>query len=189
MASFLPEQTARRVAELHLRGSAGPLQTHILWPRSGPATPPVAVLCPGGGPAGEDLGHALCGAGLLLVTVPSAKSAADVAGVVEWVGDHGVELGADPGRLLVAGAGRGAEMAAAVAIHVRDQGWPPISLQVLVEPEFARFPADDLARIAPAVIVGEGGGRYVERLRGSGVHVAELRAMAALVPLLRSTLR
>jgi alpha/beta hydrolase fold len=189
VASFLPEQTARRVAELHLRGSAGRLPTHIVWPRSGVETPPVAVLCPGGGSIGDSLEHALCAAGLLLVRVRSARSAADVSIVVEWVADHGVELGADPCRLLVAGAGRGAPMAAALAVHVRDQGWPPISLQVLVDPASARFPAEDLAQVAPAVIVGQGGKRYRERLRGRGVPVEELRALPDLVPSLRRTLR
>jgi len=52
--------------------------------------------------------------------------------VLEWVADHGEELGGDPQRLLVAGAGPGAELAAALVIHARDHGWPPIEGQVLL---------------------------------------------------------
>ena len=128
VTSFLPERAARRVAELHLRGPSGAVPAHILWPSPAESAPPIAVLCPGG----RAIEHELCAAGLLVVNAYEATTVDALATVLEWVADHGVELGADPTRLIVAGAGTGADLAAAVARHARELGWPPIVHEVLV---------------------------------------------------------
>jgi len=128
VTSFLPERTA----ELHLRGTSGPLPARISWPARSPAGPPLVVLCPGGGTAVDTLESKLCAAGMLVVYARSATTLERAATVLEWVADHGEELGGDPQRLLVAGAGPGAELAAALVIHARDRGWPPIEGQVLL---------------------------------------------------------
>src|SRR6266516_448610 len=131
VTSSLPERLAQRTAELHLRGTAGPLPVRVAWP-SEPGTPAVAVLFPGGGPAGEALGRKLCRAGLLVVWARNARTLDEAANVLEWVADHGVELGADPSRLIVAGAESGASLAARLARHAEERGWPPITGQVLI---------------------------------------------------------
>jgi acetyl esterase len=51
-----------------------------------------------------------------------------------WAHDHASELGADPGRLVVAGDSAGGNLAAVVAQMARDLGAPPIEFQVLVYP-------------------------------------------------------
>jgi acetyl esterase len=51
-----------------------------------------------------------------------------------WVHDHAAELGADPGRLIVAGDSAGGNLAAVVALMARERSTPPITGQVLVYP-------------------------------------------------------
>jgi len=50
------------------------------------------------------------------------------------VANHADAFGVDPGRIAVAGDSAGGNLAAAVAMKARDQGGPPIRLQVLVYP-------------------------------------------------------
>jgi hypothetical protein len=186
MTSTSPEQGVRRVAELQLRGSAGPLAARVSWPVRSPSAAPPALLVfhPGGrhSAADDPLSRGLCAhAGLVVLWPLRPLKLDDAAIAVEWAADHAAELGADPGRLLVGGRGAGAGLAAAVALRARDEQWPALSRQVLVLPELAS--ADDLtpgarlAGVAPATIVTDGGaGRaYATRLRRSGVAVEELR--------------
>jgi len=58
----------------------------------------------------------------------------DCLAVVEWLADHGPELGVDGARLAVAGDSSGANLAAAVAAAARDAGHPHISVQCLMYP-------------------------------------------------------
>jgi acetyl esterase len=51
-----------------------------------------------------------------------------------WVHEHAAELGADPGRLVVAGDSAGGNLAAAVALVARERGGPPITFQILIYP-------------------------------------------------------
>jgi acetyl esterase len=51
-----------------------------------------------------------------------------------WVHANAAELGIDPGRLAVAGDSAGGNLAAAVSLRARDEGGPPIAMQVLVYP-------------------------------------------------------
>jgi hypothetical protein len=186
MTSSSPEQAVRRVAELQLRGSAGPLPARVSWP----------VLSPGGGPpamlvfhpadaGGEDvdaLCRALCAqAGLVVLWTVRPAALGDAATALEWAADHAAELDADPGRLLVGGQGAGASLAAAAALRARDERWPALARQVLVLPPFAHDDgaagAAGLAGVAPATIVTDGGAasEYARRLRRAGVAVDELR--------------
>ncbi len=112
-------------------------------------------------------------AGALVVLALAAGSVADAVAVTQWAADHAVELGADPGRLVVGGAGAGAWLAAAVAAAARDEGWPPVACQLLVEPTYPEPPAGDLARVAPAVVLAPGAeaaaaAAYAARLRAAG---------------------
>jgi acetyl esterase len=126
--SFLPDRTA----ELHLRGPSGPLPARVSFPAQTATAPPLVVLCPGGGAALETLERGLCAAGMLVVCARTATTPDSAATVLEWVADHGEELGGDPTRLLVAGAGPGADLAAALAARASERGWPPIEGQVLL---------------------------------------------------------
>ena len=51
-----------------------------------------------------------------------------------WAYEHGAELGADPGRLAVAGDSAGGNIAAVLARRARDEGGPPLRFQLLVYP-------------------------------------------------------
>jgi triacylglycerol lipase len=51
-----------------------------------------------------------------------------------WMHDNAGELGIDPTRIAIAGESAGGGHAAALAIHARDKGGPPICLQVLDAP-------------------------------------------------------
>lgn len=58
----------------------------------------------------------------------------DCYAVLCWLHDHGGELGVDPLRIAIAGESAGGGHAVALALHARDQGGPPIKLQVLDAP-------------------------------------------------------
>jgi len=62
----------------------------------------------------------------------------DYWSVVCWLAEHAAELGADPGRLVVAGDSAGGNMALAAALRAREAGGPPIAAQA------AAYPATDL---------------------------------------------
>lgn len=115
------------------------------WPRSaGSASAPLLiVLLPDAAPANavypadDALGHELCsrvGAVVLCTPwAPQRPGALDRAeAALTWAADHGEELEADPGRLVVAGRGIGAAAAAALAFRAQVRGWPRIERQVLV---------------------------------------------------------
>ena len=95
---------------------------------------------------------------------------------LEWAGDHAASLGANPGRLFVAGGG----LAATAALHARDEGWPPLARQLLSGPERSGWPPADasLAGVAPATVVD--GPVYAGRLRAAGVEVEELPLAAPM---------
>src|SRR4051812_10232742 len=59
----------------------------------------------------------------------------DAYAAVMWTAEHAVELGVDPRRIAVGGHAAGAGLAAAVALRARDQRRPPISFQLLNQPE------------------------------------------------------
>jgi acetyl esterase len=129
----MPDHGAvRLVADTRLRGLAGPQPARTYWPAaSRPA--PLLVFLPAGGIEGADpLCRAVCsGAGLVVLCVSYRRPSwpdgrCDAVLATEWAADHARELGADPDRLLVAGDGTGAALAAAVAAHARERGWPPV---------------------------------------------------------------
>lgn len=155
-------------AALSLRGTDDFVRSRVSWPVDAPDGSPMAVVV-----AERDselaVADALCAeAGYVVLTLRTA--ALDVATIAtEWAADHGPQLGADSERLLVAGG----RLAASVALHARDEGWPPLSRQVLIGPGFAGWPvrAASLEGVAPATVVNAPA--YAARLRAAGVEVEE----------------
>lgn len=109
---------------------------------------PTIVFCHGGGWIAGDLDthaqHArrLCvegGAVVLAVDyrlAPEHRFPAafdDCFAATVWAGEHAGELGGDRGRLVVAGDSAGGQLAASVAIAMRDAGLP-LAAQLLVSP-------------------------------------------------------
>lgn len=172
---------ARHTAELRMRGAT---RVRVQWPEEpGPAT---ALLT-----FGVDCVPCVPG---LLVLGASCADADDAIRMAEWCADHSAELGAHPDRLLVTGVGTAARLAAAVALHARDRGWPVVVAQVLVAPRLtptadsgpyaAPLRARSLAGVASATVVGtpaDDGHGYAERLRRAGVAVDEI-TISALGP-------
>src|SRR6266540_4024927 len=114
-----PRRPVHRMASVQLRGRTGPLATSVYWPDRGPAasrhepSPALLVLLSSGddtdGAEQQDaLSRGLCshlGVVVLSVPCPSRSPALEDAIVAaNWSADHALELGADPGRVLVAGA-------------------------------------------------------------------------------------
>jgi alpha/beta hydrolase fold len=177
-----------RTAELQLRGRAGTLQGRVYWPGS-PSAPHARLLVfwtlAGGGSWCQELSAS---AGLVVLAVTRGlacpKDLEQAVTAAEWAAENAARLGADPGELLVGGAGPGGTLAAAVARHARAASWPVFSRQVLVCPSPADRTPPSLAGLAPATAVTvahdpEGDeGRYAALLRRDGVAVDELRYAA-----------
>ncbi len=64
---------------------------------------------------------------------PFPAALQDCVAAVQWVADHGDEIGADPTRLAAGGDSAGGALAATVARRMRDSG-VALALQVLVYP-------------------------------------------------------
>jgi hypothetical protein len=130
-------------ADLHLR-RGGDIQ--VTWPPATPERPALLVVLPGesvGAPIWEELCVRIP-AVVLAVPDPSFERAREV---LEWAADHADELGADPGRLLLAADHGGAGLIAALARHARDRGWPPIAHHVLIDPGLGPARLDHLVRL------------------------------------------
>jgi acetyl esterase len=160
-----------RVADVQLRAPGGPLAARAYWPVLGDgAAPALLVLLPGDvtGAGGLDRIDALCRGvcarvGVVVLSVTHRSAAPDIpaaaledsTAAVHWAADHAAQLGADPGRLLVAGTGIGGPLARAVARRARDDGWPTIARQVAVRNGTADRMLHDLARsLRPALEAG-----------------------------------
>jgi acetyl esterase/lipase len=194
-----------RFADLRLRGPSGRVRARLHWPapadeRSRPALL-VFFHCMGEahslGGAADPLLRGLCSHAGVLVLAPSCQTTAgdlqlhDAIAVVEWAADHAVELGADPARLLIAGAGAGGDLAAAVALYARDQGWPVLTCQILINPILDTVrtgtASGELAGLAPAIVITSEPGppraarRFAARLRQAGIETDERHYAGALV--------
>ena len=138
-----------RVADRTIAGPAGDIPVRIYWPPDTAAAAPLVVFFHGGGFVAGDLDthdgtareHAV-GAGAVVVSVdyrlapehPYPAAVQDAVAATEWAAAHADELGADPGRLAVAGDSAGGNLAAVVAQLARDAGGPAIAFQLLWYP-------------------------------------------------------
>ena len=58
----------------------------------------------------------------------------DAYAAVKWLGEHAAELGADAGRMAVAGDSAGASLSLAAALQVQDGGGPELAALLLIYP-------------------------------------------------------
>ncbi len=72
-----------------------------------------------------------------------------------WAHDHAAALGIDAGRLAVAGDSAGGNLAAAVAMRVRDSGGPALRHQLLI------YPVTDTDFSLPSYAQNGGGGYFL----------------------------
>jgi acetyl esterase len=148
-------------------GPAGPLRLRIYRPRGpGAESAPLVTFFHGGGWVIGDIDthDGSCRilsrrTGAVVVSVdyrlapehpfPAALDDCDAA--VTWVAAQARDLGADPGRLAVAGDSAGGNLAAAVTLRARERGGPAIAAQALV------YPAVDFTTVRPSEMSnGEG---------------------------------
>jgi hypothetical protein len=172
-----------RVADIVLRGPSRRLRARVRWPDvSAPtSTALVVLLHHEGALVWEADRHAAAlsevyGA-VVLSTWPDA--AAEATAIVEWVADHGAELGADPRRLIVAADGRACAIAVKVVRQAHDDGWPPIDSLVLVHPkgDLASGPGGSLTDLPPTTVVARSADQLdLFGLRAGGAVVTELVA-------------
>ncbi|MGF1599761.1 MAG: alpha/beta hydrolase [Acidimicrobiales bacterium] len=129
-------------------GPAGEIPVRVYTP-AGDGPFPCLVYLHGGGWVLGDLDgvNAICRsvaarAGCVVVSVdyrlaPEHKHPApldDCYAAVQWVADHGDEIGVDGSRIAVGGDSAGGNLSAAVALRARDENGPALALQLLVYP-------------------------------------------------------
>lgn len=177
-----------RRAQLQLRGGAGTLQGRVCWPGSSVAGPALLLVFLTAGDDGTWCQELSASAGLVVLSVTCGRSRPadlhDAVAAAGWAAENAARLGADPGRLLVGGAGRGGTLAAAVTLHARADGWPAFTRQVLICAGPVEPAPPSLAGVAPATAVtvehdpAGDEGHYAAQLRRAGVAVHELRYAA-----------
>ncbi|GLW56740.1 alpha/beta hydrolase [Kitasatospora phosalacinea] len=149
------------VTELTVPGPGGPLPLRVYRPATGTdgRLPVLLYLFGGGWVLGSlDTGDALCRrltneVGCVTVSVgyrlapehPFPAAVHDVLAAAEWIAAHAAELGAEPGRLAVAGDSAGGNLAAALTLLARERGGPALRHQLLV------YPNTDHAADTPSV--------------------------------------
>ncbi len=149
-----PVHPELRVEDRTIPGPAGHTAVRIYWPPTDPGagTRPVVVYFHGGGFVVGDLDthdgsarqHAV-GADAIVVSVdyrlapehPYPAAVEDAWAATLWVAEHGAQIGADTGRIAVAGDSAGGTIAAVMAQRSRahrDKGGPRLSFQLLWYP-------------------------------------------------------
>jgi acetyl esterase len=156
----------RRIADVQLRGPGGPIAARAYWPApNDPVTAPALLLLLLGGDsddvdalcrgASADIGVVVLSPTSRAASDPSGAALADALAAVHWAADHAADLGADPGRLLLAGTGVAGRLAAAVARQAREDGWPAVTHQVSIEQGTTERMRQALARsLRPALGAG-----------------------------------
>jgi acetyl esterase len=173
-----PRPPIARVEELSIPGCNGPVAARGYWPGDTRRARPLVVFFHGGGwVVGSLEGYdTTCRrlaikADCVVVSVdyrlapehPFPAAVDDCWDAVRWCAANAAALGADPGRLVVAGDSAGGNLAAVVPLLARDAGGPAIALQVLV------YPATDLTRESDS---------YVRHAAGYMLTAAALRWFA-----------
>jgi hypothetical protein len=172
------------VADLRLRfgGARLPARAYLPLPSAADSDGAPLVLWLAGRKTGDVLCRELSAtASAVVVEIGTCAGSQLEVAALGWAVEHARELGAHPGRLVVAGQLAGAGRAARLAVDLRDTRWPPVRRQLLVRPEFSSpHPAPDrVAGTAPATIITtslrrDDGSGYASTLRDAGVDVQEV---------------
>ena len=136
------------IGERVIAGPAGDLKLRVYTPKGvGPF--PMIVFFHGSGfvicslDTHDTMCRHLCeGAGAVVVSVdyrlaPEHKFPAgpdDCLAATRWAGTHCAELNADPACIALAGDSAGGNLAAVIALRVRDEGGPALCAQLLIYP-------------------------------------------------------
>jgi acetyl esterase len=130
-----PEMAERR--DLTVPGRRGPIGARLHVPENAGATSPGLLYLHGGGfvigsPTTHDrLARELADAiGCRVLSLdyalapehPYPAGLDDCVDAARWLGEHGRELGIDPGRLLIGGDSAGANLSAATILRLRAEG-------------------------------------------------------------------
>ena len=144
----VPERVDK-VAEVAIPAPGGPIPARLYLPARRARPAPTLVWFPGGGWVMGSLEAADLVCRKLANETPCAVVAVeyrqapehrfpaavdDCLAATEWVADNAARLGLDPLRIAIGGASAGGNLAAVVALLVRERGGPPLVLQVLVYP-------------------------------------------------------
>jgi acetyl esterase len=143
-----PKQPVASVEDRELVTAAGPLWARVYRPVATDDPLPIVVYFHGGGWVimGIETHDNICrrlanASGAVVVSIdyrlapehrfPAALD--DCVAATRWLAEHGLDVGGDPARLVVAGDSAGGNLAAAVALCARAAG-PALLGQVLIYP-------------------------------------------------------
>jgi acetyl esterase len=141
-------QAVKEVRNVQIPGPGGELALRTYTPQASGPLPLVVYIHGAAWVAGsldthDNVCRCLCnGVPCTVVSVgyrlaPEHKFPAaldDAYAATVWAADHAGQLGADVGRLAVAGDSAGGNLAAAVCLMARDQAGPSVVFQLLVNP-------------------------------------------------------
>jgi alpha/beta hydrolase family protein len=137
-------------ASLVLRERRGLVRVRVNWPppECGDTNPVLVFLSTEDEPTDsvDALCRAICADGCVVVLSVRTACPDTATTALEWAADHAAQLEADPGRVLLGGAGRGGALAAQVALLARENGWPSLAGDVLVVDD-----EDALCDVAPVL--------------------------------------
>ncbi|MEU5865841.1 alpha/beta hydrolase [Nonomuraea sp. NPDC047529] len=151
----VPSPDPLPVGRVEDRDAAG-VPVRVYWPPEGAeGGRPLVVYFHGGGftlgslDSHDGVCRQICaGSGAVVVAAdyrlapehPYPAAVEDAFAVTRWAHEQAAGLGADPGALVVAGDSAGGNLATVTCLRAREEGGPPIVLQVLV------YPATDATR-------------------------------------------
>jgi acetyl esterase len=167
-----PGELVAEVRDLAIPGPGGAIPLRAYRPAGAGPLPVVAYLHGGGWVMGDLETHAALqralanASGAIVVGVdyrlapehPFPAAVDDSVAAVRWLHAHAAELGGDGGRIAVAGDSAGGNLAAVVALKLRDE--VPLRLQMLL------YPVIDAGLDTPS---------YREYTTGSGLSAASMR--------------
>jgi acetyl esterase len=195
-----PAPSLPRIEDIRIPGAAGDIPARVYAPRVGSALPAVAYFHGGGWVQGDlETHHGLCArlaghADALVVAVdyrlaPEHKFPAavdDCLAAYRWLRTRGRDLGADPGRVAVAGDSAGGNLAAVVSQLAVAGGIPVPTCQALIYPalDFSMDTASHREMAEAHVIPRERILWYAEQYLSREADKTDLRASPLRAPVL-----
>jgi acetyl esterase len=144
--------TDLEVRDLQVDGGAGPVKARLYTPKGAAATTPGLVYFHGGGFVIGDLDthdgflrRLAAASGVRVLSVdyrlapehefPAAHD--DAIAALKWAFDHAAEIGFDPARIAVGGCSAGGNLAAVMAVEIKDDPARKLAFQLLLYPATA----------------------------------------------------